>query len=129
MRFVYNCALRFRTDAYQQRGEHVFYRDTSAALTEWKRQPEYAWLNDVSCVPTQQSLRHLDKAFRNFFEGRADYPSFKKKRGRQSAEYTPSAFKWDGKDVLLGFDGADLADPLESPVAQRRQTLYHHDLA
>jgi putative transposase len=100
-RFVYNWALRLRTDAYYQRQERVYYADTSAALTALKRQPDYAWLNEVSSVPTQQALRHLDKGFRNFFEGRADYPTFKKKRGRQSAEYTTSAFKWDGKDLLL----------------------------
>jgi putative transposase len=107
-RFVYNWALRLRTDAYYQRQERVYYADTSAALTELKRQPEYTWLNEVSSVPPQQALRHLDKAFRNFFEGRADYPSFKKKRGRQSAEYTTSAFKWDGKDLLL----AKMREPL-----------------
>jgi hypothetical protein len=37
-RFVYNWALRLRTDAYKQRGEHVFYSDTSAALTTLKQQ-------------------------------------------------------------------------------------------
>ena len=62
----------------------------------------------MSSVPPQQALRHLDKAFKNFFEGRAKYPTFKKKRGRQSAEYTTSAFKWDGKTVLL----AKMSEPL-----------------
>jgi putative transposase len=107
-RFVYNWALRLRSDAYRQRGEQVFYSDTSAALTSLKRQSDYAWLNEVSCVPVQQSLRHLDKAFRNFFAGRAKYPTFKKKRGRQSAVYTTSAFKWDGSVLLL----AKMTEPL-----------------
>lgn len=107
-RFVYNWALRLRRDAYRQRGEHVFYSDTSMALTTLKRQPEYAWLNEVSCVPSQQALRHLDKAFQNFFAGRAKYPTFKKKHGRQSAEYTTSAFTCDGKDLLL----AKMSEPL-----------------
>jgi putative transposase len=56
----------------------------------------------------QQALRHLDKAFRNFFEGRAKYPTFKKKRSRQSAEYTTSAFTWDGKELTL----ARMKEPL-----------------
>src|SRR5579871_464750 len=51
VRFVYNWGLRLRTDAYRERGEHVFYRDTSAALTTLKQQPELAWLNEVSSVP------------------------------------------------------------------------------
>ncbi|HEU5370748.1 MAG TPA: RNA-guided endonuclease TnpB family protein [Ktedonobacterales bacterium] len=107
-RFAYNWALRLRTDAYYQRQERVYYSDTSAAMTTLKKQAEYAWLNEVSCVPVQQAMRHLDKAFRNFFEGRAKYPTFKKKHGRQSAEYTTSAFKWDGKDLLL----AKVTEPL-----------------
>jgi putative transposase len=94
-RFVYNWALRMRTDAYYERQERVSYADTSAALTALKREPETAWLNEVSSVPPQQALRHLDRAFRHFFEGRAKYPAFKKKRGRQAAEYTTSAFRWD----------------------------------
>ena len=100
-RFVYNWGLRLRTDAYRERGEHLFYRDTSAALTWLKQQPDSDWLHEVSCVPTQQALRHLDKAFRNFFDGRARYPKFKKKGGHQSAEYTTSAFTWDGSALTL----------------------------
>ena len=107
-RFVYNWGLRLRTEAYRQRAEHLFYQDTSAALTILKQQPEAIWLNEVSCVPPQQALRHLDKAFTNFFEGRAKYPTFKKKHGRQAAEYTTSAFTWDGKDLRL----AKIPEPL-----------------
>jgi putative transposase len=94
-RFVYNWALRLRTDAYYRRQERIGYADTSAALTALKREPQTAWLNDVSSVPTQQALRHLDRAFRTFFAGRAKYPVFHTKRGPQAAEYTTSAFRWD----------------------------------
>ena len=38
------------------------------------------FLNEVSCVPLQQCLRHLQKAFANFWGKRAQYPRFKKKR-------------------------------------------------
>jgi putative transposase len=100
-RYVYNWGLRLRTDAYYQRHERVYYADTSAAMTQLRKQPETAWLSEVAYIPLQQALRHLDKAFRNFFEGRARYPTFKKKHGRQSAEYTTSAFKWDGQQLTL----------------------------
>jgi putative transposase len=109
-RFVYNWALRVRTDAYYQRQERVSYADTSAALTTLKQQPDTVWLNEVSSVPTQQALRHLDKAFRNFFEGRTKYPTFHKKRGKQSAEYTTSAFRWDAEARTLTL--AKMATPL-----------------
>lgn len=101
VRFVYNHMLRLRTDAWVNRQERIGYPKTFALLTELKKQPEYAWLNDVSSVPLQQSLRHLQAAFNNFFAQRARYPVFKRKSDPQSAEYTTSAFRWDGKMLRL----------------------------
>ncbi|WP_445974415.1 hypothetical protein [Okeania hirsuta] len=40
-------------------------------LTNWKKQDDLGFLSEVSCVPLQQSLRHLQTAFTNFFSGRA----------------------------------------------------------
>jgi putative transposase len=101
VRFVYNWALRKETDAYYQQGERLYYAHLPSALTELKRQEEVAWLNDVASVPLQQSLRHLDRAFLNFFEGRAQYPTFKRKHGPQSATYVGTAFRWDGTSLIL----------------------------
>ena len=100
-RFVYNWALRLRSDAYYERQERIYYAQTSALLTELKKQPEYSWLNEVAAVPLQQSLRHLDKAYQNFFEGRAEYPKFKSRHGPQAVTYIGTAFKWDGKSFTL----------------------------
>ena len=108
-RFVYNWALRQKTDAFYQENKRLYYKDLSEALTCLKQQEEYCWLSEVSSVPLQQALRHLDKAFLNFFEGRAKYPTFKKKRHRQSATYTSNAFKWDGTSLTL----AKMTAPLD----------------
>lgn len=99
-RYVYNFALRLRSDSYKA-GKTINYNASSAALTTLKKEPDHAWLNEVSCVPTQQALRHLQTAFRNFFEKRSAYPTFKRKHGKQAAEYTRSAFKWDAKIKTL----------------------------
>jgi putative transposase len=85
--------------------------DTSAALTLLKREPGTAWRQEVSSVPTQQALRHLDRAFRAFFEGRAKYPAFHKQHGKQSAEYTTSACRWDAPSQVLTL--AKMDAPLE----------------
>ncbi|ONI70398.1 transposase [Actinosynnema sp. ALI-1.44] len=79
-------------------------------LTEWKRTEELAYLNEVSSVPLQQCLRHLQAAFTNFFGKRARYPRFKsKKKSRKSAEYTTSGFRWrDGRVTL-----AKMTEPLD----------------
>lgn len=98
VRFVYNSILRWRTEAYHERQEKVGYQQASAHLTTLKKKPECAWLNDVSCVPLQQALRHQQTAFKNFFEGRTAYPAFKSKRHKQAAEFTARAFQYsDGK--------------------------------
>ncbi|MGW3516588.1 RNA-guided endonuclease InsQ/TnpB family protein [Streptomyces hydrogenans] len=108
VRKVYNLALAARTEAWA-RQERVNYNATSAMLTAWKKTEELAFLNEVSSVPLQQCLRHLQSAFTSFFGKRARYPRFKsKKRSRKSAEYTTSGFRFrDGRLTL-----AKMAKPL-----------------
>ena len=101
VRLVYNRALAFRTEAWYQKQERVGYSQSSAMLTEWKRDEDLSFLNEVSCVPLQQGLRHLQTAFTNFFAGRASYPNFKKKRNGGSAEFTKSAFRYRDEQVYL----------------------------
>ncbi|GAA2269019.1 MULTISPECIES: RNA-guided endonuclease InsQ/TnpB family protein [Kitasatospora] len=110
VRKVYNLALRARTEAWSLRGERINYNATSAMLTAWKKTEELAFLNEVSSVPLQQTLRHLQGAFTNFFAKRARHPRFKsKKKSRDCAEYTASAFRFrDGKLTL-----AKMTEPLE----------------
>ncbi|MFE6828593.1 RNA-guided endonuclease InsQ/TnpB family protein [Streptomyces sp. NPDC057690] len=106
VRKVYNLALAARTEAWA-RQERVNYNQTSALLTAWKKTEELAFLNEVSSVPLQQTLRHLQMAFTHFFAKRARYPRFKsRKKSRKSAEYTSSAFRCrDGKVTLAKMSG------------------------
>lgn len=102
VRYVYNRALALRSHAWLQEQKRVNYYDTSKLLTEWKQNPETEWLQDVSSVPLQQSLRHLQAAFVAFWEKRAKFPAFKSKRkGRHSATFTRMAFSYrDGRVTL-----------------------------
>jgi len=94
VRFVYNWGLALRSKGWKD-GRRIGYPETDRLLTQLKKEPERIWLNEVSSVPLQQSLRHLQTAFVNFFDKRAGYPTFKKKDGHQSADYTKSAFNFD----------------------------------
>jgi len=94
VRFVYNSILRWRTAAWYERQEKIGYMQASARLTALKKEPEFAWLNDVSSVPLQQALRHQQTGFSNFFAGRARYPKFKSKRHKQAATFMNTAFKY-----------------------------------
>ncbi|WP_231642146.1 transposase [Nocardia sp. NRRL S-836] len=110
VRKVYNLALQARAEAWTLRGERVGYGATSALLTAWKRTEELAFLAEVSSVPLQQALRHLQTGFTNFFAKRARFPRFKsRKKSRASAEYTRSAFRWRDGALTL----AKMAEPLD----------------
>ena len=100
-RLVYNRALAARTEAWYEKQERIDSVQTSALLTQWKQEEDLQVLNEVSCVPLQQGLRHLQKAFSNFFAGRTKYPNFKKKHNGGSAEFTRSAFKWKNGQLWL----------------------------
>lgn len=107
-RLVYNKALEARSEAWTSERRNVSYSDTSSMLTGWKKTDELSFLNDVSCVPLQQALRHLQRAFSGFFKQENAYPVFKKKTHGGSAEFTRSAFNWNGRELRL----AKMKEPL-----------------
>ncbi|MGI5203589.1 RNA-guided endonuclease InsQ/TnpB family protein [Spirillospora sp. CA-108201] len=110
VRLVYNKALEERTLTWRDEKRRISYAQSSAALTQWKKTEDLAFLSEVSCVPLQQALRHLQTAFTNFFAKRAAYPRFKsRKRSRASAECTRSAFTWRDGHLTL----AKMAAPLD----------------
>jgi putative transposase len=108
VRVVWNRTLNARRARYAADGSRTSYAQTDRALTVMKRDPELAFLNEVSSVPLQQALRHQHKAFAAFFGKRARYPRFKSRRGRQSAHYTRSAFTLRGGALRLAKTDAPL---------------------
>ena len=92
VRVVWNRTLAARNARWQTESRSTSYAQTDAELTVMKKDPDLAFLCDVSSVPLQQTLRHQQKAFAAFFAKRARYPRFKSRRGRQAAHYTRSAF-------------------------------------
>ncbi len=101
VRLVYNKALSAKTKAWYENQKRISYSKTSSLLTGWKKTEDLSFLNEVSCVPLQQCLRHLQKAFANFWGKRAKYPRFKAKRNGGSAEFTKSAFKFRDNQLWL----------------------------
>lgn len=100
-RLVYNKALALRTDAYYNEQKRIGYLETSKALTGWKQEEDLEFLKEVSSVPLQQSLRCLQTAFTNFFEGRAKYPNFKKKSHGGSALFADTAFSLKNGEIFI----------------------------
>jgi len=94
VRYVYNWALDLKTKTYAGTKKSLSFVSLCAHLTKLKKDPAIDWLKEPSSVTLQQSLRHLDTAFQNFFKKTTKYPSFKKRNDRQSATFTRSAFTW-----------------------------------
>ncbi len=77
-RLIYNKGLAMRNDAFAN-GQKIGYTQTSSMLTNLKKQVDYVFLKEVDSIALQQSLRDLDRGFKNFFEKRARHPQFKSK--------------------------------------------------
>lgn len=97
-RFVYNMALAARKTHYEEHGKGLNYNDTAYMLKviKWF----VPWLKEADSQVLQQSLLNLDKAFENFFAGRAEYPGFKKRFQAQSIRY-PQRFEVSGSRIKL----------------------------
>jgi putative transposase len=86
VRFVYNRALAVKRHRYRIHGQKLSaVHDLKKLLPVAKKSRRYKWLADYDAMALQQACINLDKAFRNFFEGRARFPTFKRKHGQQSS--------------------------------------------
>lgn len=109
-RYAYNWVIDQRELMRSRRGKMQTYVQLSSMFTRLKHSPGTEWLQDMSCVPLQQSIRHADAAYRNFFRlynagktklvankstgryRRTGLPRYKSRRdGEQSAEFTKSS--------------------------------------
>ena len=84
---IYNKGLSMRNIAYAA-GDKIGYNQTSSMLTELKKQEDYAFLKEVDSIALQQSLRDLDRGFKNFFAKRAAHPQFKSKHDHHQSYRT-----------------------------------------
>lgn len=98
VRYVYNASLDWRKTEFEA-GRKPSYNKNSSWLTSFKREKEF--LNDVSCVPLQQSLRHLQTAYQRFFKKQSGFPAFKSRNNRQSCEFTERAFSYKNGQLSL----------------------------
>lgn len=95
-RFVYNKALDLQKERYERGEKKLGYGALCKVLTEWKAQSQTLWLNEAPSQALQQSLKDLERAYKNFFEKRAGFPQPKKKGRRDSFRFPdPKQIKLD----------------------------------
>lgn len=87
MRFIYNWALARQIDNYKVNGKKLSVTDLGKELTILKNTEGYEWLYEVSNATLKESIRDLDKAYKNFFNG-SGFPKFKSKRKSEPKFYS-----------------------------------------
>lgn len=78
-RFVYNRALYLKRKRWEDYKENLSINEISKMLTFWKKTDELSFLKEANAQGLQQTLRHLDSAYKKFFKEKKGYPKFKKK--------------------------------------------------
>ena len=84
VRFVYNRALALKKSRYESHGDNLIITEISKMVTFWKTTKELSFLKEANAQSLQQTLRHLDIAYKNFFKNKKGFPAFKKKSDNQS---------------------------------------------
>ena len=85
VRYVYNHFLDLKQKLYKAEKKPMSYSECSKELTVLKKDKE--WLKDVDKFSLQNSLKDLDKAYKNFFSG-SGYPKFKSKKDNRKSYRT-----------------------------------------
>ena len=122
VRWAYNHALHWRREAWKERGARVSRRMTLDRLVALKRTEETEWLKEADSQALQQSVIHLDDAFRGFFKGQSRYPRFKSKLGKQSMSY-PQRVKVVGGNALYLPKVGTVRAVLHRPLVGRIKTV------
>ncbi len=95
-RFVFNKALALQKENHEAGNKFIAYVAMAKLLTGWRNGVDTPWLKDAPCHPLQHALKDLEKAYKNFFAKRTDFPRFKRKGSGDSFRYPdPKQIKLD----------------------------------
>jgi putative transposase len=83
-RFVYNLCLEKRIHKYKVEKTSCTFYDQCKELAVIKSDQKFEWLRKANAQSLQASIRNLDRAFSNFYKGKAKFPTFKSKRHKMS---------------------------------------------
>ena len=89
VRLVYNYYLDKRIQQYQMDQSTLNYTWCANDMAKLKKTEEYSLLKEVDSIALQQSVRHLDAAFQNFFKrSKSGFPKFKSKKNSRKSYST-----------------------------------------
>lgn len=86
-RYWWNFALNHCNETYKETGKGLGRIALNKILPPLKKAEDTKWLGECYSQCLQSVTLNLTKAFKNFFDGRAKYPRFKSKHGKQTCQY------------------------------------------
>lgn len=121
VRFVYNKMLAERKETYEQFKDDKDLLKKQKIPTPAKYKKEFEWLKEVDSLALANAQLNLQKAYTNFFAGRAKFPQFKSRKAKQS--YTTNMV--NGNIQLLGGQ-IKLPKLKRVKLKQHREIPTHH---
>ena len=79
-RFVYNFYLANNKEIYEKEEKFVSGYELPVLLNREyiPANPEFLWIKEVSSKTVKQSIMNTQRAFKNFFSHKSDFPNYKK---------------------------------------------------
>ena len=121
-RWWWNFALNKSIETYKETGKGLNQSALNALLPGLKKAEETKWLADCYSQIFQAVTLNLTTAYKNFFAGRARFPRFKSKHGRQSIQF-PQYVKVLDKAVKLPGKIGTIAALIHRPIEGKIKTV------
>ena len=100
MRWAYNYGLQRKIDYYNEFKKNLPLNDIRKEIQVLKKTEDFKWISDVSSKVYDESLRDLEKSFKNFFNSDKGFPKFKSKKRCRLSFYVRGEHLWfNGKFV------------------------------
>jgi putative transposase len=118
-RWWWNYALNKSIETYKQTGKGLAQIALNGLLPKLKKEKDTEWLANCYSQILQATTLNLTTAYKNFFDGRARFPKFKSKHGKQSIQYPQNVKIVDGNVKLPGNIGvvkAKIHRPIEGKI-------------
>ncbi|MBW4632129.1 MAG: transposase [Iphinoe sp. HA4291-MV1] len=118
-RWWWNYALNKSIETYKETGKGLAQIALNALLPKLKKEKDTEWLANCYSQVLQATTLNLTTAYKNFFDGKARFPRFKSKHGKQSIQYPQNVKIVDGNVKLPGNIGvvkAKIHRPVEGKI-------------
>jgi len=120
-RFTYNFYLHEKNEVYKETREHLSYPVFKKSFNVMKDHPVFCWLKNADKFALENAMMDVDKAFKNFFDGRSKFPKFKKKHSSKQS-YTTNM---TNDNIKLDVENKTIQLPKAGKVSLRMDKKQH----